>query len=346
VRERIWSFVLVSVVSLTIWLFAEAESLGSFSGSARVQFASPPNADRIVRPEGFGGSVEIEVRGPRGDISRARDVLGAGVRLTPDGAGIGAAEGKQTVNLFEALRRHKALTDTGVEIVSVRPDKVDVNVTVLETQALPIVAAIPAAVVEVLGTPRITPETAQIKVPRGVVPATGGDGYRVIARPTADQLRRLPPTGTAQIQNVPLELPEALVAVPDVQLLDRTATVELTIRNRNATQDVPLVPVQVVLPPIEVRRWVVRLNPEDEFTSVTLTGPADVLQAIVDGTDRAVAVLALSSDDLEKGITQKDINVFLIRAGVLTPLPNAVQAAPAKRTVRFEVTPAEVAPGP
>lgn len=340
-RDRVWTFVLVTVVALTIWLFAEAESLGSYSGTASVSFVSPPNADRIVRAEGFGGTVEIEVRGPRADISRARNVLGGGIRLTPDIAGIGAAEGKQTVNLFDTLRRYKPLADTGVEIVSVRPDKVDVNVTVLETVALPIIAAIPSSVADVVGAPRITPDTAQVKVPRNSVPAGGGDSFRVVARPTPDQLRRLPPTGTAQIQNVPLELPESLAVYTEAQLLDRTASVELTIRNRNATRELTLVPVQVVLPPFEVSRWTVNLNPEDELTTVTLAGPADTLDAIATGSDRAVALMTLSSDDLESGITSKDVNVFLIRNGVPTPLPPAVQATPAKRTVRFEITPVE-----
>ncbi|HBS28951.1 MAG TPA: hypothetical protein DEB06_05770 [Phycisphaerales bacterium] len=175
--------------------------------------------------------------------------------------------------------------------------------------------------------------------------AGGSEAHRVIARPTPQQLRSLPPSGAARLQDVPLELPEALLGA-DSTLLDRGAAVEFTIRNRNATRDLTLVPVQVVLPPIETERWRVRVDEEDEFVTVSLAGPADALDAIASGTDRAVAVLALSSDDLEAMVTSKDISVFLLRGGVVTPLPAGVQATPSKRSVRFEVQPLPASPGP
>lgn len=329
------TFGLVTLLAVAIWLFAEAESLGEYQGSARVQFVVGAQADRLVRPEGFAGSVEIEIRGSRAAIGRARDILGSGLRLSPQDSGLASATGRQTVDLLRVLQQHSPLTDTGVQIDSVRPQSVDVLVTVLEERTLPVAAAMPT--VEVVGQVRVAPENARVRMPASLQPAPGAEPFRVLARPTPEMVRRLPSSGAARLADVPLELPDGLMREADITLIDRAATLEFTIRNRNAVKELTLVPVQVVVPPIELQRWRVIVNPEDQFVTVTLTGVADALETIGTATERPVAVLSLSSDELDARITSKEIEVFVLRGGVLSALPGGVQGEPSKGSVRFQI---------
>ncbi len=329
------SFAIVTVIAVTIWLFAEAESLGEATLLARIQFVAGDAQDRLVRPvESADPTVAIDVRGSRGGIGRARDSLASEpIRLAPGSPGVPATDGRHTVNLLNALLEYKPLAGQGLKVVSVRPQNVDIVVRELVTQGVPIEPRLAGA--EAVGAIKVTPEVAQIRMPRSAWDALG-DRLRLQARLTEEQVSRLPGGGVARVE-ARLERPPELAGVDDVTLLTSTAALEFTVKNRSATITVPVVPVQLVVPPIETERWGVTIQPEDQILSAEISGPSEIVERIKGPSERLIAVLALSSDELESGLKSKEVSFALLRAGVLSPLPDSIRLTPSKAVVGFTV---------
>ncbi len=325
---------IVTVIAVTIWLFAEAESLGDATLIARIQFVAGEGQDRLVRTvEGTDPTVAIDVRGSRGGIGRARDALTEGIRLELGSPGVASTDGRHTVNLLNALLAYKPLSGQGLKVVSVRPQNVDIIVRELVTIQVPIEPRLDGA--EAVGPVKVTPETAQIRMPRSAWQSMG-ERLRAPARLSEEQASRLPGGGVARV-DVRVEKPPELAGVDDVTLLTNPATLEFTVKNRAATLTVPVVPVQLVIPPIETERWAVRIQPEDQILSAEVSGPSEIIERIKGPAERLIAVLALSSDELESGVSSKEVSFALLRGGALAPLPESLRLTPSKAVVRFTV---------
>lgn len=332
--ERLKSFAVVTVIAVTIWLFAEAESLGEYSGVTRIQFVAGDAKDLWVRTsEGFDGTVTIDIEGSRAALVKARDALAAGIRLTPGMPGVPAGEGRQTVNLLQALEGYRPLEQAGVKVVSIRPQNVEVSVRELVRQSIPVEPMLSG--VELAGPAKPNPESARIRLPKKDWESFGPQ-LRAPATLRTDQLTRLPPSGPVKV-DARIQLPASLIGVEGVELLDATATLEFTIKARFASASFPLVPVQVILPPVDLENWRVRLEREDQALSADVTGPNDVVERLKSSGDRLIAMLPLSSDELDQGIASKEVAFGLLRGSTIAPLPESLRVNAAKSVVRFTI---------
>lgn len=332
--ERLKTFALVTLIAMTIWLFAEGESLGEASLLTFIEFAAPERAGLSVEASSdFDGTVTIELRGSRAGIAAVRDAIADKVRLEPGAPGVPAVDGEHSVNLFEALQAYRPLVASGVSIAAVRPQTVRIKVRELATVELAVSAELSG--VEVVGAVKVSPERATLRLPRAVRDAMPPD-LQIAAKLSEEQRRQLPPSGPARL-DAALELPPALAQVDGVQLLARVATIEFTVRNRSTALALPAVPVQVVLPSLEVGRWSVALREEDQFLPAELSGPDDAVSALRAGGDAVIALLSLSSDELESGVSAKDVSFVLLREGAIRPLPPGLSAQGPRSSVKFEV---------
>lgn len=335
--ERIKSFLLISVIALTIWLFAEAESLSSYSGITRVQFISGEGSNRTVRvADGFSGSVSVEVEGSRVAIDRAREILSAGVRLELGKTGVPFVDGAHSVNLVEAIQAYRPLAAAGVQVTSVSPQNVSLRITELETRQVPVDASLPG--VQIVGAIRITPESLPVRLPRSEWEAMK-EPLRLVVRLGDEQIARLPAGGVARVEARALA-PASTSGVDPFPTGAGNAVVslEFTVKDRNATAQFAAVPVQVLLPPIEAGVWRVQIESQDQFLTLEATGPSETIERLQAADAPLIALLALSSDDLERGIASKEVSFGQLRAGVLAPLPESVKVSAAKSAVRFTVT--------
>ncbi|KAA0214669.1 MAG: hypothetical protein EDM82_09520 [Cyanobacteria bacterium CYA] len=84
--------------------------------------------------------------------------------------------------------------------------------------------------------------------------------------------------------------------------------VTLTLRSRTETEVLPTVPVQVRVAPTELSRFDISIPEEDRFLhDVTVRGPSTAIERMRnDPTLRPVAVIALTFEELERGLTAKD----------------------------------------
>ncbi len=334
-REKLTTFLIVTLVTLTVWLFAEAESLGHESLPASVAVVAA-DASRLVTPAtGWDGRVTLDVSGSRRGIERARDLFLQPLKLTlPKGVG----EGDVTVELYEALQSHEVIARSGITIDSVRPLRAVVHVQELVTRQAAIVPELLG--VQIDGQVAMNPETAELRLPRTLADRLAGpegEGLKVVARIPDSQRAALATPGPKAVQAA-LALPESLGGGrdPAIELLTKGASLAFTVRNTLTTVQLSF-PVQVLTLPVEWGDWAVEIRAADQRLSAELSGPSDALDKLRTPEARPLAVLALSSDDLARGVTSKEVGFGVIRDGVFGPLPEGVKVNTERRSVGFTV---------
>lgn len=330
------TFLIVTLFAIVLWVFAESESLGEFSGLTTMRFASAGgegNGRLLSADPSFDGTITIELVGSKAAISRSEGELKRGIELSPGLAGVPTSDGRHTLNLLRVLQDYLPLKRTGVRIASVTPQAVDVVVQEL----VMVQAAVEPMLqgVEVVGEVRVTPDRVGVRLPRSAV-VEGAEAIRIPARLDAAQTKRLPASGPVK-EELELSPPAAISSLPGFRLERTSVDVEFTIRGRSATETLRSVPVQVVLPPVEVGRWEVEVSSEDRFLTAEVSGPTELVERLKNGTEAVIAVVALSSDDLQAHVESKDATFMLLRGGVFSTRAE-LQITGAKGNVRLKIT--------
>lgn len=309
----------VSLVTVMIWLFAEAESLAKSQHEARLRFVDPSGAKivKIISP-GWDGTVTVTVQGPASAVQNAPAILGEGVEIPLNRAGVPDADGEQPVDMRTALRADRRLSDAGLTVVDVEPATLRIDVEPLDelsdVEVVPEVAGVELAEPVVVDPPRV-----HVRGPSTVIGALKSlaRGPRVIARPSAGAVEGLTP-GARQTIDATVTLPPAIARDrSEAQVTPSTVRLTLTIKGRKESIRVPSAPVQVLLPPHELDKWRVEINPDDQLVKdVRITGPGELISQVRDGRIPVVAVLALSSDDLQARIAAKPIDFWRLPPGL------------------------------
>lgn len=339
--DRLRIIGVVTLLAVVFWLFAEAESLGQFTGLTRLRFVTGDSAELLVRPaDRFDGSVTIDMTGTKAAVARASQVLAGGLSIEPGMTGLPTAEGLHSVNLLQALQSHPLVRQTGAQVTSVRPQVVDVVVTELTTQQVPITVELPG--VEVVGAVKVTPERATLRLPRAAW-ELNSETLRVTARLSEAQVRAVPTSGAVRL-DARLEAPESVLALPGFAMTESVAALDFIVRTRAVTERLTSVPVQVVLPPIEVGGWRVEIDEDDRFLDVQAAGAQERIERLRRREDAVIGVVSLSSDDLAAGVQSRPVTLMLLRQGAMTP-PGDLELTSTKQTVNLKITREGAVPG-
>lgn len=332
--SRIRTATVLLILALVIWLFAESESLGDAEQTVRVEFGvSAEDRERLlVRTADFDGRLQVSFRGAQSSIQRARAALESNLRLEPGMPGIPDSDGRHTLRLIDVLREQPFMRATGVTIELVQPQQIIIEVEELIQRSFPIAPLLPG--MEVEGEVSITPATAQVRLPRSVADAVPQE-TAVIARVTPAGGRSLPPG--PHTMNIRLALPDELANTRGVTLLTRSATLEFTVRSTLQTESFSSVPVQVLLPPIEMSDWRVILDEADQFVRVDISGPSELIERLRSGQLRLLAAFSLSDVELAGGVTSKPLRIMVLADGVPAPLPEGLTVISPARSARFTV---------
>ena len=333
--SRIRTGLILLMLAFVIWLFAESESLGDAEQAVRVEFGvGSEDRDRLlVRTPDFDGRLQVSFRGAQASIQRARAAMESILRLEPGMPGIPDTDGRHTLRLIDVLREQPFMRTTGVTIELVQPQQITIEVEELVQRDFPIVPLLPG--IEVEGEVSITPATAQVRLPRSAAAAISQE-TAVIARVTPAAGRTLPP-GPHTMGNIALALPDELANARGVTLLTRRATLEFTVRSTLQTETFSSVPVQVLLPPIEMSDWRVILDESDQFVRVEISGPSELIERLRSGQLRLLAAFSLSDVELASGVTSKPLRIMVLADGVPAPLPEGLTVTSPVGTARFVV---------
>lgn len=342
--NRARSLILIALVTALVWIYAEAESLTRSQQEVRVTFIS--GADDLnsrVTSDDWRGVVRVRLEGSAASLQRTPPRI----ELRLGSTGVPDSEGDFTVDLAEAIRADPELVRAGVNVLAVEPPTVRLRVDELRRiEDVPVRAALSG--IDLDQPARIEPATIDLMVPRAVAEQLGAlqGGPFVLARVEQSQID-MTRRGTSQRLRATLSLPAGVTLNGGTaRFAPPEALIEIVIRRDTASFTVPSAPVQVLLPPTEAGHWEVRILPEDLFLrDVEVIGPSEFISQVRNNDVSLVAVLSLSSDELERGVTEKRASVATLRDGVIGQPPSGVRIEVRDPNVRFEVVRLGSAPG-
>ncbi len=303
--DRIKTVILVSVITVLVWVFAEAESLQHRDISVGVQFVTDTPGELAIEAED-GLRCKVSLSGNASAIAAADELAHAGpVVLHAGSPGIPATPGDYIVSLRDALRNDPQLKTLGLSIDRVEPQEAKVRVEAVEMRQARVVVDVGEA--ELDGVPEVKPAIARLYIPADLAGAIGKTP-EVFATLRPEDLARLVAGKRETVPQVRLELPLALKNKKAARIEPQTAQVTLAVRTRQATTELSGVPVQVRMAPGELSRWDIAIPEQDRFIpKVKVSGPADLIEQVKRGEIKVTATVSLSFEDLEKAVTQKEV---------------------------------------
>ncbi len=338
--EWLRSMVIVTVLALAVWVFAEAESLSAREVNTRVEFVvSNANRDlmraRVDRE--FAGQVQLELRGPRSALDRVQRALDEVIVLTPNSTGV-ATDGPFTIYLADYLQNLEVVDEANVEVVSARPPTLTGELVRLET-----VEDVPVDVLtrglDLEAAPTVSPETTRVRVPASIAEQAERE-LRVLARLAVEEVEALP-AGEPRSLPAALELPEPWRSMTDVQLLGpQTAAVGLTIRSTRVVASVEAT-LWTTVPSAQAGAFELAVDLGDRVFDVEVAGPQDAVSRIESGELPVVAVVAILPDELLENSLSKEIRWFVREGGGLRSLPPGVEVRSERQSVTVTITPAD-----
>lgn len=296
--EKFQTYFIVSVIAALIWLYAEDELAKDFQIDVDVRFVAGEGRDLLIDPTGAQG-IRLEVRCNSGQYAQLQKALTGPLDLVVKDNGPGGSPTQQVL-LKEMISAHERIAELGVSIIDVQPKTVAVNVERLERITLPI-AVMPGDRV-IAGTPSVDPIQASVKVPASLAEMLDGQRLEVHLRdvPNLDGL----PENVAHAVELAIQPPPLLRGY---KVTPATARVTFALRSQTDSIKLTTVPVLVVLPSTATTgAYTVEVDPQNQFLrDVELSGPSDVIAAIRDNRIRVNALLYLTTDDLDTGISSK-----------------------------------------
>lgn len=344
--QRLKTAALVLVVSLLIWLYAEAELLRSETfPSVSVAFSAPPAGARTVwLLDRVGTSVfaSVTIEGSTAALAAVRESLTRELVLTP-GRELPSTPGEHAVQLKDALRLHEAFIGLPLTIVETTPAEVRVRVDELLSLPMPVEVVVPESVA-LVGAAVPVPTEARLHVPaslRDLVPP----GARLLARIEPSRLSTAPPGEPIRLADLRLAPPEGLRSSPGIRIDPPSVGVTLAVRGATDEYVKASVPVHVRIPDFLLDEWRVSIPEEDRnLRNVRVSGPAELVDLI--RTDRVplIAFVPLTFEDLEKRITSKEA-IFAPDLPIGGPR-GQLRIEAEDRTITLEIRPREQVVGP
>ncbi len=335
---RIRTAILITIISVAIWMVAEQGSLTEARETVRVSFYVP-DADRdkleLVRPEDFTGEVDVELRGAQSAVQAARESLSELQRISPEQAGFsGREDGTYDVDIAEIISALEAVMSSGVEVISTRPARVMIEVIRLQKVAVSIVADV--GELDLDGTPQMSPSSIEVTMPARL--AADAVQYQIIAAVDPAELMDLPPGEQVQRQATQLVLPLELRGVRGVRPLPTSrVTVSFIVRRTTAQVELPSVVIGIVTPPSTFDAWTLTLEPA--VVRARARGPEEAIERIRSNATPVIGVVDVVPADLREGPMQIAIAWFIRDGGRLKALPAGVVIENGPANVALNVAP-------
>jgi hypothetical protein len=312
--ERVRTVLIVTVVTLLVWLFAESRTLRVETLEVPVEIGRGGQllAFRIHPGQEWDASPEIELAGPTGLIEELRPRALDGIMLEL-GDELPSEPGSWTVDLREAIRRERLFAESGVTVRRVTPASLEIEIDRLERVMLPVEVELSG--LETAGPVSVEPPEVEVRVP-----ATHAEDLPDHATAKIDpaRLATLSPGRRTELSQVPVILENLPPDLWGLRLVDARVTVELALRARTQSVQLAELPVWVELLPGDLAAWTVEIPPEDRVISgVTLTGPGAVIDRIRRGEVRPRAVVSLSTNDLARGVETVEVELVGLPPGVV-----------------------------
>lgn len=308
-RNEIGSYVIITTVSVLIWLWAAGETREQKTVISKAQFVVPDTGEWIIDPDLHAFNMVVE--GSRLSIQNVETLARNGfvINISPE-------VGEQTVDIEAALKANTQFRETGATLVSIDRPAATPTVDRLVTVQIPVKPNLPG--VQTMDQPRVEPAMASLTLPSRLQART--NDIRVQAFMGQDQTSLLPAGILQQLDVRPRLLPESLASNEYVSFSPSEVRLSFTIRSqtREYKLDRP-VKVQLAGPWEDQRDYLVELE-TDSLRDVTVVADADLVRRIESGEAAVVAVVYLQSIEKERYATdgstvEKPVSYFMAMAG-------------------------------
>ena len=317
--ERIETWLVVTVIAVLVWLYAEGASVDSYSNQpVRVQFVPASAGEDLAIEPSEPFTVLMDYRSSnsqRREVERlVSEPIEYPVEFDPD-----SPESKMVV-MAEVLRQ-SPVGAKGINILSVEPEVKQVTVEPIQTVTMQVTPEVVG--LELEGPATVEPREVNVRLPARLAPLA--EDRPLVARLDAGTLGPLEQDRQSfDGVKVPLELPPELkskwsrIEAPSV-------SVGFTARkySRRRTVRLPGVPVNVSVQPLLLRRYQLDM-PEEQMVipDVRLSGPAPVIERIANRELRVRAEIRPTADELARGVRSFMVHLELPEGvSVESPLP-------------------------
>lgn len=335
--DRFLTALLVAVVTLLIWIFAEGESLSAetFAMEVRIESDVPGLVASAAPTEGrWTGFVEARMAGSIARLNRMHALLRREDAIVLGIEEIGREGGR--IRLAEALRRHPLFVDSGVTIHEVDPATVEVIVDELIERTLEVQVETLGAQLQGAAVP--SPKQVRLRLPQSLsidLP----DSLAAVAEVPAEMLQALVPGRRTTLPNVRVRLPAGLRELPQTTLDPAAVDVTLTLAARTGETSVANVPVDIRMPGLFADDYTIRVVEGSGFLrDVRLMGPSELVERIGPGRSfQPRAEVFLVPSELDEALVGRD-RAELVREPRLIGLPSGVDVVGEVPAVRILVS--------
>ncbi len=286
--QKLETLVVVTVVAVLVWLYAEGASTKERSREpVSIRFVAPDGRERdfAVSPN-QAVSASVSFKGSSGQVQKFLDLVRDPIELTvepPD-----SEQNTRTLVLADAMVRNADFAKLGLGSIAVEPATWEVTMRPMVTATLRVEVEEGDVALDPATTPVATPDTVEITAPVDVVDALGE--AVVVARLDRGALPEpaLDPTAGGRekvARNIVLEFPRGVDRrSPWTRISNQVVRVNYTLADPDATVMVKRVPLYVNLPVGTQQAYRVIPNDGQQFLfDVELRGPKGLIDRIDEG---------------------------------------------------------------
>lgn len=305
--EQARTILVVTALSVIVWLFAESESVQTRDLPVPVDIESDVAGLRTLRVadgQSWTGRVQVFVKASASSMPGFDAAARQALRIAPGIPGVPDEPGEHVIELDQVLRAAPAFASHGLSINRVEPASVRVVVGRLIERQARVVVDVPQGELE--GVPEATPPKVKVRLPESME-KFAADDLVVLAKVEPETLRRLIPNKPETIPGVRLTFPQNYPANADSAIIPSAADVKLQVLNRTSSTVLHSVPVHVRLSAEDEPLWDVEV--QDKFVAdVRVSGPAALVDQITRNEVKVFATVSLSYEELSKPVTSKEVS--------------------------------------
>lgn len=309
--QKTQDYLLVTIITFLVWLYAEGENVKNHELTVDLRFVPPTGRELLISPNRPQDPVVVTFKCSTTQYAQLQEALRDGdmlvngaipIEMTPNPS---PEDIRQEVNLRERVQALPRVLELGIGVVDVRPARLTISVERFETRTLPVTVTTvgDTQLVDVA----VEPAEAEVRLPASLAP-TMAEGSRIEARLDTATLANVEMNVARTVSNVQLVPP---LRGADVTVRPSTARVTFTIRKLAKDTVLPSVVVRLVVPLSAQNQYDVAPASEEDalLRGVKITGPNDLIDKIVAKEIKVWADVRLEIDDLGKGVERDIVSV-------------------------------------